>query len=168
TSGKTRVAALPELPTVAEAGLAGYEAALWVSLVMPAATPPTMIARLNREVNDILKSTEGTEALVAQGMAAEPGPPGALTERIRGDIEKWRGVAVKAGIRLQEQRSLSEASAMDASLTLGSTAIVRSKFSRLSMPALLPKSRGPLNALEPRAQSGKMPDQQTRSAAAGL
>src|SRR5262249_4437867 len=52
TSGKTRVAALPELPTVAEAGLAGYEAALWVSLVMPAATPPTMIARLNREAND--------------------------------------------------------------------------------------------------------------------
>src|SRR5262249_57829671 len=60
TSGKTRVAALPELPTVAEAGPAGYEAALWVSLVMPSATPPTMIARLNREVNDILKSTEGT------------------------------------------------------------------------------------------------------------
>ena len=99
TSGKTRVAALPELPTVAEAGPAGYEAALWVSLVMPSATPPTMIARLNREVNDILKSTEGTEALVAQGMVAEPGPPEALTERIRGDIEKWRGVAVKAGIR---------------------------------------------------------------------
>ena len=99
TSGKTRVAALPELPTVAEAGLAGYEAALWVSLVMPSATPPTMIARLNRGVNDILKSTEGTEALVAQGMVAEPGPPEALTERIRGDIEKWRGVAVKAGIR---------------------------------------------------------------------
>jgi tripartite-type tricarboxylate transporter receptor subunit TctC len=101
TSGKTRVAALPELPTVAEAGLAGYEAALWVSLVMPSATPPTMIARLNREVNDILKSTEGTEALVAQGMVAEPGPPEALTERIRGDLEKWRGVAVKAGIRAE-------------------------------------------------------------------
>jgi len=99
TSGKTRVAALPELPTVVEAGLAGYEAALWVSFVMPSAAPPTIIARLNREVNDILKSTEGTEALVAQGMVAEPGPPGALTERIRGDIEKWRSVAVKAGIR---------------------------------------------------------------------
>jgi tripartite-type tricarboxylate transporter receptor subunit TctC len=99
TSGKTRVAALPELPTVAEAGLAGYEAALWVSLVMPPASPPTILARLNREVNEILKSTDGTEALVAQGMAAEPAPPEALTERIRGDIEKWRGVAVKAGIR---------------------------------------------------------------------
>ena len=99
TSGKTRVAALPELPTVAEAGIAGYEAALWVSLVVPSGTSPRIIARLNREVNDVLESSDGTEALVAQGMAPEPGPPEALTERIRGDIEKWRGVAVKAGIR---------------------------------------------------------------------
>jgi tripartite-type tricarboxylate transporter receptor subunit TctC len=99
TSGKTRVAALPELPTVAEAGIAGYEAALWVSLVVPSGTSPRIIARLNREVNDVLESSDGTEALVAQGMAPEPGPPEALTERIRGDIEKWRGVAAKAGIR---------------------------------------------------------------------
>ena len=99
TSGKTRVAALPELPTVAEAGIAGYEAALWVSLVVPSGTSPRIIARLNREVNDVLESSDGTEALVAQGMAPEPGPPEALTERIRGEIEKWRGVAVKAGIR---------------------------------------------------------------------
>jgi tripartite-type tricarboxylate transporter receptor subunit TctC len=98
TSGKTRVAALPEVPTVAEAGIAGYEAALWVSFVMPPATPPTIIARLNREVNEILNSADGTEALVAQGMTPEPGPPEAVTERIRGDIEKWRGVAIKAGI----------------------------------------------------------------------
>jgi tripartite-type tricarboxylate transporter receptor subunit TctC len=50
-------------------------------------------------VNDVLESSDGTAALVAQGMAPEPGPPEALTERIRGDIEKWRGVAAKAGIR---------------------------------------------------------------------
>jgi len=101
TSGKTRVAALPELPTVAEAGIAGYEAALWVSFVVPSDTPPKIIARLNREVNDVLESSDGTEALVAQGMAPEPGPPEALTERIRGDIEKWRSVAARAGIRPQ-------------------------------------------------------------------
>jgi hypothetical protein len=66
----------------------GYEAALWVSFVMPSASSPTIIARLNREVNEILKSTDGTEALVAQGMGPEPGPPEALTERIRGDIRE--------------------------------------------------------------------------------
>lgn len=98
-SGKARVAALPEVPTVAESGIAGYEAALWVSLVAPSATPPAIIARLNREVSEILNSSEGKEALVAQGMDPEPGPPEALTERIRSDIEKWRGVVAKAGIR---------------------------------------------------------------------
>jgi tripartite-type tricarboxylate transporter receptor subunit TctC len=98
-SGKACVAALPEVPTVAESGVAGYEAALWVSLVAPSATPPAIIARLNREVSEILNSSEGKEALVAQGMDPEPGPPEALTERIRSDIEKWRGVVAKAGIR---------------------------------------------------------------------
>jgi tripartite-type tricarboxylate transporter receptor subunit TctC len=101
TSGKTRASVLPEVPTVAEAGIAGYEASLWVSFVMPPATPSAVIARLNREVNDILSSDEGKEALVAQGMEPEPGPPEALTERIRGDIEKWRGVVAKAGIKAE-------------------------------------------------------------------
>jgi tripartite-type tricarboxylate transporter receptor subunit TctC len=101
TSGKTRVAALPELPTVAEAGLAGYEAALWVSFVMPSAAPPTIIARLNREVNEILGSADGKAALVAQGMEGEPGPPAAVSERIRTDIRKWREVAASAGIHAE-------------------------------------------------------------------
>jgi tripartite-type tricarboxylate transporter receptor subunit TctC len=99
TSGRTRATVLPDVPTVTESGIAGYEAALWISFVAPPATPPAIIARLNREVNDILRSTEGKDALVAQGMEPEPGPPTALTERIRGDIEKWRGVVAKAGIR---------------------------------------------------------------------
>lgn len=99
TSGKTRVAVLPEVPTVAEAGIAGYEAALWVAVVAPAATPTTIVARLNRTVNDILNSADGTEALIAQGMTAEAGAPDTVTQRIRDDIAKWRDVAVKAGIR---------------------------------------------------------------------
>jgi tripartite-type tricarboxylate transporter receptor subunit TctC len=99
TSGRTRATVLPDVPTVAESGIAGYEAALWISFVAPPATPPAIIARLNREVNEILSSAEGKEALVAQGMEPEPGPSAALTERIRADIEKWRGVVAKAGIR---------------------------------------------------------------------
>jgi tripartite-type tricarboxylate transporter receptor subunit TctC len=99
TSGSKRVAALPEVPTVAESGIAGYEAALWVSLVAPSATPPAILARLNREVNEILESAEGNEAMIAQGMAPEPGRPDAVTARIRTDIEKWRAVVTKAGIR---------------------------------------------------------------------
>jgi tripartite-type tricarboxylate transporter receptor subunit TctC len=99
TSGKTRVAVLPQVPTVAEAGIAGYEAALWVAVVAPAATPTRIVGRLNRMVNDILNSADGTEALIAQGMTAEAGAPEAVTQRIRDDIAKWRDVAAKAGIR---------------------------------------------------------------------
>jgi tripartite-type tricarboxylate transporter receptor subunit TctC len=99
TSGKTRVAVLPEVPTVAEAGIAGYEAALWVAVVAPAPTSTTIVARLNRVLNEILKSPEGTDALIAQGMTAEVGTPEAVTQRIRTDIVKWRDVAAKAGIR---------------------------------------------------------------------
>src|SRR5439155_23211656 len=58
TSGKQRVAALPEVPTVAESGLAGYEAALWVALVAPAATRPAITVRINRELNEILRSAD--------------------------------------------------------------------------------------------------------------
>ncbi len=101
TSGKTRASVLPEVPTAAEAGIAGYEASLWVSFVMPPATPAAIVARLNREVNDILSSAESKEALVAQGTEPEPGPPEALTARIRSDIEKWRGVVAKAGIKAE-------------------------------------------------------------------
>jgi tripartite-type tricarboxylate transporter receptor subunit TctC len=89
------------VPTVAEAGIAGYEASLWVALMMPAAASPAIVARLNREVNEILASTDGREALVAQGVDVEIGPPQALTERIRTDIEKWRGVVAKAGIKAE-------------------------------------------------------------------
>jgi tripartite-type tricarboxylate transporter receptor subunit TctC len=99
TSGKTRVAVLPQVPTVAEAGIAGYEAALWVAVVAPAATPTRIVARLNRMVNEILNSADGTEALIAQGMTAEAGAPDTVTQRIRDDIAKWRDVAAKAGIR---------------------------------------------------------------------
>ena len=99
TTGAKRSAALPDVPTVAESGLPGYEAVLWVALVMPSGTPAATTARLNRELNDILKSAEVREALVAQGLEPEPGTPEAVTQRIKTDIDKWRGVVAKAGIK---------------------------------------------------------------------
>ena len=98
-SGAKRVSALPDVPTVAEEGIPGYEAALWISFVMPPATPPGIVTRLNREVNEILTSADGKEALIAQGVEPEPGPPEALTARIRSDIEKWRKVIDQTGIK---------------------------------------------------------------------
>jgi tripartite-type tricarboxylate transporter receptor subunit TctC len=99
-AGQLRALAVSgNVPTVAESGIPGYEAVLWASLVAPSATPMAILARLNRAVNEILNSPDGTQALVAQGMTPEAGPPEALTQRIRDDIGKWRDVAAKAGIR---------------------------------------------------------------------
>jgi tripartite-type tricarboxylate transporter receptor subunit TctC len=101
TSGRRRVAVLQEVPTVAESGIAGYEAALWISFVAPAATPASIVTRLNREVNEILASADTKEALAGQGLDAEPGAPQALTERIRIDTDKWRRIIAQAGIRAE-------------------------------------------------------------------
>jgi tripartite-type tricarboxylate transporter receptor subunit TctC len=98
TTGAKRVSALPDTPTVAEQGVPGYEAVLWTAFVMPAATPDALVARLNREIADILNSKETRDALLAQGTEPEPGPPAALTARIKADMTKWRELIKKAGI----------------------------------------------------------------------
>jgi tripartite-type tricarboxylate transporter receptor subunit TctC len=90
---------LPDVPTIAEAGLPGYESSLWQALVAPAATPPAIIARLNREVTAILNDTDVRAALIKQGVEPEPGTPAALGARIRTDLAKWRDVIASAGIR---------------------------------------------------------------------
>jgi tripartite-type tricarboxylate transporter receptor subunit TctC len=99
TSGRERVPVLPDVSTIAESGLAGYEAVLWIALVAPAGTAPAIVARLNSELNGVLGSRNAKEALDAQGVQSEPGQPGAVTERIRGDTEKWRAVVAQIGIR---------------------------------------------------------------------
>jgi tripartite-type tricarboxylate transporter receptor subunit TctC len=101
TTGARRATVLPEVPTAAEAGIAGYETSLWMALAAPARTSAAIVARLNREVNEILASSEVEQALVAQGLETEPGPPEALTERIRGDTAKWRAVVAKAGVKAE-------------------------------------------------------------------
>jgi tripartite-type tricarboxylate transporter receptor subunit TctC len=84
---------------VAEAGIAGYEASLWIAMVAPAATPPAIIARLNREVAAVLADAELREAFAKHGVEPEPGSPDALGTRIRDDVRKWREVITSAGIR---------------------------------------------------------------------
>jgi tripartite-type tricarboxylate transporter receptor subunit TctC len=98
-TGAKRNAALPEVPTIAEAGLPAYESSLWQAIVAPAATPPAIVARLNREVVAVLNDAEVREALAKQGVEPEPGSPEALSARIRADVAKWREVMTRAGIQ---------------------------------------------------------------------
>jgi tripartite-type tricarboxylate transporter receptor subunit TctC len=100
-TGLTRSATMPDFPTLAEAGLPGYEAALWMAVVMPPATPPSIVARLNRELIAILATVEAKEALLAQGLDIEASTPEALRARISADREKWRAVIAKAGLHAE-------------------------------------------------------------------
>jgi tripartite-type tricarboxylate transporter receptor subunit TctC len=98
-TGRKRSDALPDLPTMDEAGVKGYEATLWFALVAPAGLPAAIAAKLNRETLDILNSAEMKEALAQQGLVPDSSTPDALAAQIRGDIVKWRDVIAKAGIK---------------------------------------------------------------------
>jgi tripartite-type tricarboxylate transporter receptor subunit TctC len=100
-TSKKRVEALPDVPTMDEAGVRGYEATLWFALVGPAKLPANIAMRLNREANEILNTAEMKEVLAQQGFITEGGPPETVTEQIRADIAKWREVIPKAGISAQ-------------------------------------------------------------------
>jgi tripartite-type tricarboxylate transporter receptor subunit TctC len=100
-TGKQRVDALPDTPTMAEAGVGGYDATLWFALVAPAKFPASLAGRLNREVAEILTAADMRELLTQQGLIAEAGPPEALTVQVRADIAKWRDVIAKTGITVE-------------------------------------------------------------------
>jgi tripartite-type tricarboxylate transporter receptor subunit TctC len=93
-----RSPALPDVPTIAESGLPGYECTLWQAIVAPAGTPPAIIARLNREVTAVLRDPGIMAAFAEQGVEPQPGSPEALETRIREDVKKWREVITSAGI----------------------------------------------------------------------
>jgi len=97
---KTRSPLMPELPTIAESGLPGYETVAWFGVLAPAGTPPEIVNRLSQEIAKIAKSPEMREKLLAMG--AEP--VGSTPEEFKGvidrDIAKWKPLAQKVGIKV--------------------------------------------------------------------
>jgi tripartite-type tricarboxylate transporter receptor subunit TctC len=93
-----RNASLPEVPTVAEAGVPGCEAALWTAVVTPAGVPADIIKKLNAAVLAAVAAPDIQQALTIQGVDPEPGPPETVSERIKADIVKWKDVVAAAKI----------------------------------------------------------------------
>jgi tripartite-type tricarboxylate transporter receptor subunit TctC len=96
-----RFAGLPDIPTVAEAGLPGFEVSAWNGTAVPAKTPRRVIERLNREVNAALAIPEMKRRLQELGIEARPGTPQALRNLLAAEIAKWSGVVEKARIEKQ-------------------------------------------------------------------
>lgn len=98
-TGATRSAAAPDIPTMAEAGLPGYEITSWFALVAPAKTPPEILARLNAETTKILKLADVKEKLAGLGAEASSSSPDFLAEYIRTETAKWAKVVKASGAR---------------------------------------------------------------------
>ena len=100
-SNAQRVEPFTDLPTIAETGVSGFEAIQWYGLVAPAGTPEPVIARLNAEVNRALATPELKTRLVAEGAEAAPATPQAFGAFIAAEIERWRPVIQKAGLKAE-------------------------------------------------------------------
>jgi tripartite-type tricarboxylate transporter receptor subunit TctC len=92
TSGKTRSAVLPDVPTASEAGVPGYEATIWLGLMAPAGTPKPIVDRLNAAVNDVIKRPDIVKLWKDQGAVPLPMTPEEFDKYLRGDIVKWAEV----------------------------------------------------------------------------
>jgi len=99
TTASQRFSVLPDTPTVAEGGVAGYSLYPWLALFVPAKTPPEIVAKINAEVARILNSPEVRARLVPQGMDLNTGTPGQLETLIRQEHASWGKVIQQAGIK---------------------------------------------------------------------
>src|SRR5262245_14975441 len=88
-TGSKRSGALPEVPTIAEAGVPGYESLSWSGFAVPAGTPRDIVQRLNRETDAILATAEIRQKLAEQGADAVGGAPAVFNAHIRAEREKW-------------------------------------------------------------------------------
>jgi len=96
-----RSAMAPELPTIAEAGLPGFEANNWNGVVVPAKTPRAIINRLNKEFTAALTLPDIKQFLFNQGLDAAPGTPEAFAAYIKSETAKWAKVIKAAGIKVE-------------------------------------------------------------------
>ena len=96
-----RNAALPDLPTVAEAGVPGFESALWIGLFAPAGTSREIITRLNTEANKVLARNDVRDAFAQQGTEVVGGTPEQFAAQIRADIARWGKVIREAGVKME-------------------------------------------------------------------
>jgi tripartite-type tricarboxylate transporter receptor subunit TctC len=94
-----RSVALPEMATVAEQGLTGFDSGSWFGLFAPAGTPPAIINRLNAEVVKILNTPEVRERMLQQGAEPAPGTPAQFTQLIRDDTARWAKVIKLSGAK---------------------------------------------------------------------
>ena len=94
-----RSSAVPELPTIAESGLPGYDASTWGGILAPAGTPKEAVAKLNASINAALKMEDVRSRLTGAGIEIQGGTPEHFAGVIRNEIDKWGRIVKEAGIQ---------------------------------------------------------------------
>jgi tripartite-type tricarboxylate transporter receptor subunit TctC len=92
-----RASIMPDVPTLSEAGMAGFDAGIWIGLLAPPGTPPAIVDKLSAAANDALGNDEVRTALKQQGTDPAGGTPREFADFIRADIEKWVAVLASSG-----------------------------------------------------------------------
>jgi tripartite-type tricarboxylate transporter receptor subunit TctC len=98
-SSTERFPGAPDIPSAAEAGIPGMQIKLWFGLFAPARTPKTIVAKLNREIGDILRAPETQEQLLKQGVAPTPSTPEELGDWVKSELVKWTPIIRESGIK---------------------------------------------------------------------
>ena len=104
TTGAKRVAALIDLPTVAEAGVPGYESSTWTAVGVPVRTPRPIIQRLNHEINAILQMPDIAERFAAGGSTTTGGTPEQFRDYLKSELAKFSKLIKEAGIKAETAR----------------------------------------------------------------
>ncbi|MEI6300700.1 MAG: tripartite tricarboxylate transporter substrate binding protein [Betaproteobacteria bacterium] len=98
---QTRVASLPDVPTMQEAGLAGYESSSWGGVMAPGGTPPAIVNKINTDIVRVLRMPDIQEKLAGLGATVVAQGPAEFAAFLQSEIKKWDGVAKRANIRLE-------------------------------------------------------------------
>ena len=99
--GLARTVALPDVPTVAESGLPGFEVSNWIGLFAPAGTPPEIVSKLNSEVQKIMRSPDVQKRLEAEGARFIPTTPGEFAAFQKDELIKWAKIIKDANIKAE-------------------------------------------------------------------
>jgi tripartite-type tricarboxylate transporter receptor subunit TctC len=102
SSGKERSSVLPDVPTVSESGVPGYEAVIWLGILAPAGTPGPIVEKLNAEITKIVSAPEMKEAWAKQGATPMTMTTGEFARYLRDDIEKWARIVKISGARADQ------------------------------------------------------------------
>jgi tripartite-type tricarboxylate transporter receptor subunit TctC len=100
TSGKERSTVMPNVPTLAEAGVPGYEAVIWLGVMAPKGTPPAIVAKLNAEITKIVSRPEVRADWARQGAVGMTMTPDEFAKYETADIAKWKRVVEISGAKI--------------------------------------------------------------------